>query len=159
MSWNLELLSSGNVRGAHFEWHSAHCSLTAVVDRWMVLRVHSCPLTTLPPFFELALSVFSLFIGDSFLCIKGWRLTKYDFAREMMFQGSTKRREKRETFATFTIFIMLSGKLGQIFKVPCSTIFLFWHSCFFCTRTKSRVLISLRVFLWMKFKWWKSVFH
>ena len=41
----------------------------------------------------------------------------------------------------FCFLIFFGGKLVPIFEVPCNNIFLVWHYCFFCTRTKIQSLI------------------
>jgi hypothetical protein len=52
-----------------------------------------------------------------------------------MLTGSTKLSRKKNLIL-FLLFIVLSGKLGPIFKVPCSNKFHFWHYCLFCSRTQ-----------------------
>ncbi len=54
---------------------------------------------------------------------------------DQRFRESQKCRASK-TWFLFLIFLVLSGKLGPIFKVPCSNNFLFGHYFPFCTRIK-----------------------
>ena len=46
-----------------------------------------------------------------------------------MLQGRTKLSRYKNLIFFFVLYLFLSGKLGSIFKVPCSNNFLFWHYC------------------------------
>jgi hypothetical protein len=61
-------------------------------------------------------------------------LLAWDRHNVFPFHESTKL-SRLKNLILFWLFIALMGKLGPIFKVPCSNKLPFWHYCLFCTRT------------------------